>query len=655
MTTIPASDIVDVVPSVISAGGDALDVIGLILTTSTRIPIGTVPSFPDAEAVGTYFGSGSAEKSFADTYFAGFNNAAKRPGSILFAQYNESAVAAFLRGGDVSGLTLTQLQALTGNLSITVDGYARAATGVSLSAATSFSSAAGIIETALNAVAPTEASVTAAVGAKITGAISATTLTVSAVAGGVVRVGAVVTGSGVTAGTTITALGSGTGGTGTYTVSASQSVGSEALVCSDNVLTVSAVGSGTIAVGQSATGSGLTTAVVTALGTGTGTTGTYILNGSPQQFDSAAVTMKGTAVAVTYDSTSGGFVVTSGVLGAPESSIAFATSTLAAGVKMTEATGAVISQGADAAEPDTFMDGIIAVTTNWVTYATMFDPDGGSGNTIKLEFAAWKNTALGGDRFAYICWDTDASAATVTPDSGSMGIILGANNDSGTCLIWAPDDATGIELAAFICGAAASIDFEETNGRITFAFKSQDGIAASVTTATAAANLGGDPQGSSRGNGYNFYGAYGAANQNFIWFQRGFVTGDFLWLDAFIDQVQLNNSLQAALLNLENNARSIPYTAAGRATIEQALADPIAAGLNFGSFAPGEISNSQAAEVNQQAGASIASTIQTQGYYVQIGVATAVVRNERRSPPCKFWYLDRGSVQAITLNSIAVN
>ncbi|MDR3373159.1 MAG: DUF2793 domain-containing protein [Ancalomicrobiaceae bacterium] len=59
-----------------------------------------------------------------------------------------------------------------------------------------------------------------------TGAISGTTLTVSAVASGTLQVGQVLSGSGVTAGTTITALGTGTGGTGTYTVSASQTVAS---------------------------------------------------------------------------------------------------------------------------------------------------------------------------------------------------------------------------------------------------------------------------------------------------------------------------------------------------------------------------------------------------------------------------------------------
>lgn len=63
-------------------------------------------------------------------------------------------------------------------------------------------------------------------GATVTGSISGTTLTVSAVTSGKLEVGQGISGTGVTAGTTITGLGTGTGGTGTYTISASQTVAS---------------------------------------------------------------------------------------------------------------------------------------------------------------------------------------------------------------------------------------------------------------------------------------------------------------------------------------------------------------------------------------------------------------------------------------------
>lgn len=70
-------------------------------------------------------------------------------------------------------------------------------------------------------------------GGIFTGSISGTTLTISAVTDGVLRVGSAISGTGVTAGTTITALGTGTGGAGTYTVSASQTVASTTITSGD--------------------------------------------------------------------------------------------------------------------------------------------------------------------------------------------------------------------------------------------------------------------------------------------------------------------------------------------------------------------------------------------------------------------------------------
>lgn len=62
--------------------------------------------------------------------------------------------------------------------------------------------------------------------AEITASIATTTMTVTAVASGVIAVGDLVTGTGVSAGTTVVSFGSGSGGTGTYTVSISQTASS---------------------------------------------------------------------------------------------------------------------------------------------------------------------------------------------------------------------------------------------------------------------------------------------------------------------------------------------------------------------------------------------------------------------------------------------
>lgn len=128
-----------------------------------------------------------------------------------------------------------------------------------------------------------------------TGSISTTTLTVSAVASGSLAVGSLISGAGVTPGTYITALGTGKGNTGTYTINNSQTVSSEAMTAanaatpgfsatgsiSGTTLTVSAVASGSLQIGDLVSGAGVApNTVITALGTGVGGTGTYTVNNS---------------------------------------------------------------------------------------------------------------------------------------------------------------------------------------------------------------------------------------------------------------------------------------------------------------------------------------------------------------------------------------
>lgn len=126
--------------------------------------------------------------------------------------------------------------------------------------------------------------------AVFTGSISSTTLTVSSVSTGTIAVGQSVYGVGVTAETVITALGTGSGGAGTYTVDVSQTVSARSLnstatgakftaTISGTTMTVSAMTSGTIYLGQTIQGAGVTAGtVVTALGSGTGGTGTYTVS-----------------------------------------------------------------------------------------------------------------------------------------------------------------------------------------------------------------------------------------------------------------------------------------------------------------------------------------------------------------------------------------
>lgn len=655
--TIPVSQIVNTIPSVLSAGGAALDLVGIALTTNTRVPIGTIQSFASLDAVENYFGDASAEAAVAAVYFAGFTNCTKLPGALYFAQYPESAVSAYLRGGNVSVLTIPQLQAITGSMSITVDGATRNAASISLSAATSFTAAAALIQAALNTTEPVEASVTGSIAPgtfSATASISGPVMNVTQVASGSVVPGATVTGANILAGTTITSQLSGTpGGVGAYAISSPQNVPSESPVTGTyGTLTVTAVTSGTISPGQTLTGTGVTAGtLVTGYGTGSGLAGTYYV--SPTQTTaSGAISASATNLVVSFDSTSGGFVITSGIAGAP-STIAYPTGTIVAPLLLGQANGAILSQGANEAQPGPFMDSIVRITTNWATFFTMFDPDAGSGYAQKMLFSNWVNAQ--NNRYAYIAKDNDISPTLATPASTSFGYALRQNQNSGTAIIWEPAGPS-LYGAAFMSGFTASIDFDTPNGRATAAFKKQSGLIAGVTDGQVAINLAGNPQvAGDYGNGYNFIGAYATAAQNYIWLQRGTVSGEFLWWDSYVDQIWLNAQIQLVLATFLDEVNSIPYNQAGYTAVEEVCQGPMNQALYNGVARAGvTLSDNQIIAVNTTAGAKISDILQQRGWYVQVLDAEPIVRQGRSSPPFKIWYCDGESIQAFTVSTINV-
>lgn len=638
--SIPASQIVDIVPSVLSGGGSGLDLNGVLLTTNFRVPIGSALSFPSANAVSSFFGPASLEAALASNYFLSYTISTKKPGSMLFWQYNPAAVTAILLGASLSGLTLTQLQALSGTVIVTINGVQRTLTQ-NLGAATSFSNAAQLMNNALSLAGPQTAAFTASIGATCTATSSGTNITISSVTG-LISVGDRITGTGISGTVTIVSQTSGsTGGAGVYVTSASTTCTAASVTVTSNVLNVTAVASGAIVFGNQVAGTSVPSGdYVSGFLTGTGGVGTYTLTGGAQVVSES---MTSATPVITYDSISGGFNIITPTTGAA-STITFASGTIATPLGLTQATGAVLSQGADAATPAASMTALRNVTQNWASYTTAFDPDGGSGSTLKQAFAAWTNTQ--NNDLAYIAWDTDVAPTLSQRAASSFGWINeNVSDNSGTEVIWSPSQ--GPNLACFVMGYGASLDFTRTNGRTVAAFRQQAGLSPDVISGTIAQNL--------LANSYNFYGSYSTANQLFNWFQNGSISGQYDWLDSFFNQIWLTNQLQLALMQLLQAANSIPYNASGYALIRAACMDPINAALNYGAIRPGvPLSAEQAAIVNANAGVQIDNILFTQGWYLQVQPATAQVRVARTSPPCTLWYMDGGSVQQITLASIEV-
>lgn len=346
------------------------------------------------------------------------------------------------------------------------------------------------------------------------------------------------------------------------------------------------------------------------------------------------------APVVTYSSLTRAFQITSGTRG-EGSAVGYATAVgsgmdLAALLGLRQADGALQSDGMDARSPAQNMAAVLESTLNWVCFSTVWEPD----LATKLLLAAWNNS-LGKPRYVYVPWDTDVTAcqSLMASDFGSR---LGVAGYCGCSPVYG-----GADLAAFVLGVAACIDVDRTNGRLTFAYKAQDGQPVTVSDGSAAQAL--------LAKGYNFYGSYHTANDEFRFFQNGQITGSFAWLDTHINAVCIYNDLQLAILNLFASVNSLPYNEAGYDQVRAACKDPIVKYLNFGAIVPGvPLSHAQAAQVNREAGQNIAPTLERDGWYLQIKPATAQNRAARDTPPCSFWYMDGGSIQRLDMASTTI-
>lgn len=321
------------------------------------------------------------------------------------------------------------------------------------------------------------------------------------------------------------------------------------------------------------------------------------------------------------------FVITSPTSG-ESSKITFASST-ASGTDLSEMLGlasGTISQGADAQDIPTTMKKALDDNSNFFSFMPVFDE---SADEAKV-FAEWCNNQ--GTRFLYVC--VDKTNGGLTPNNSSCQARV-LSDYTGVCSVYNTK-----EVGAMTMGIAASINPDSLNGRKTWAFKQQNGLSATVSDETQAQTL--------LGNGYNFYGDYATASNQFKLYQNGQMSGDAKWLDTYYGQVFLRDGLQNAWINALMNANTVPYNESGYGVLRAAAMDIINTAVNAGFIRQGvSLSESQKATVLQEAGVDISTALQTQGWYLQILNPTTIVRQERGTPVVNFWYMDGGSVQKI--------
>ena len=333
---------------------------------------------------------------------------------------------------------------------------------------------------------------------------------------------------------------------------------------------------------------------------------------------------------VVYSSISKGYIVTNGSTGST-STISFATAgasgtDVSEMLGLTEAQGGVISTGHGSLTPAEAMASVIAQSKNWVSFTCV---DAMTADEIKA-FAAWTNSQ--GVAFLFSAW-----VATSAADAKSVRAAIKDYGYAGTSVIYGT-----AEYAVFIMAEAASIDWNRRQGVINFAFKSQVGLAAIVTDGVEAQDL--------ETAGVNYYGRWATRNPEFVFLYNGTVSGDYRWLDAWINAIWLRSAIQISCMDGLKMAGRVPYTDLGYTQISAWLQDPINTAIVNGVIDAGVVlSEKQKAELYLEAGIDITEQLFTEGYYFEVSDPGATVRAERGTPIINVWYTYGGSVNKLNI------
>lgn len=623
--SIPASQIVQVNPRLLTPGGTDLEFNGLLLSESSLIPSSQlVLPFPDPESVGDYFGLESEEYAAATVYFQGYNNSFKKPRALYIASRIATATNAWLRGGPWNGTLAALKNAGLGGLTLTINGEEVAAQNLSFATATSLSDVAQIIQTGLNS-----------------GAVPGTPERPAVLTGGEITFSSL---SAVTDGGFAIEVNGVEQKVDGLDLSAITSAAELATALSGKIPGVE-VSAGTNGIVLTTTETGASSAIGYATAPATGTDVSALLaltsaSGASSVNGADAVPPSGVSgITVAYSSLTKAWTITSPTSGsestityahAPETGVDFASL-----LNLTEQAGAVLSQGLDAMSHAANMEAILDLTENFVCFTTIKQPS----EADALALAQWASGK--GVAYLYIYWDNDIKLLQPN-NTATIAAALTAANVGATCGVW-----NSLAYAAMIMGTAASIDFDRRNGTITFAFKSQDGLAANVVKGVDATNL--------KAQNMNFMGDYATRNDQFIFMYPGSMFGTWTWIDTYLNAIWLNNALQVACMAGFEQTPRVPYNEDGYALIRAWMQDPVNRALYSGVIDTGvTLSESQKAELIREAGRDISSELFTDGCVIQVNDPAPAVRQKRESPEVSCYYTYGGSVHQLTIASTAV-
>jgi Protein of unknown function (DUF3383) len=439
----------------------------LFLAQSQHQPTGIILSFNSVTSVENYYGVTSEPAKLASEFFQGYTGSSA---CMLFTRLPVLSARAHLYGGNVSTLTLAQLQAVNGTLTVTSQGHIYSA-DINLSHAKSFKGAASILQAQLNHVLPPAAATTGSsikpVSVSFTGSVNNLLLNVTSVASGSIQVGSIISGAGIPANAQITSQVNGTpGGVGTYGLYVPEGhIASENLTDTYGVLTVGSVSSGSVAIGEHVVGKGvLADTAIEANLSGSGAGSTWLVNFA-QTEASEKITMTGALLSVTWSNVQGadeksGFfsIQQNGDFLYNSSSVSFAGGTAAAALGLTRNTGAFLTPEQIVPITDAalaaFMNNLIAANPDdpFSAFQTTWDPKDFTppGEAAGLE--AWAMST--DDQYTYL----QGYSATTPPIENSEETLAAPAAAIPEPSTWAMAllGFAGLGLAQYRLGASSS-------------------------------------------------------------------------------------------------------------------------------------------------------------------------------------------------------
>lgn len=337
-----------------------------------------------------------------------------------------------------------------------------------------------------------------------------------------------------------------------------------------------------------------------------------------------------TGVTVSWNPTSAQYTIKSATTGAG-SSVGYASGAIAIALKLTQAGGAKSSAGTDTMTLAQVMDRVVDTDQNWFGFASAQELT----DEQQLELAKWGAGQDAGNRYLFATSVSNGVESTLFDECtknnyGGVFIMHGEPKNAFSALAW-----------------AAGLDFSATNGRVSYKFRQFTGMSDQVDSLKVANAL--------EAAGVNYYGNYSSNKVLKNYAATGVITGQFKWLDTFLDQVWLKANLISAFANLFTNNQSYSFTEAGYTAVKAAAQDPLQQAINFGAIRKGvTLDQSQIQIINQQVGKDISGSLFSDGYYFHIPKQPGSNRIERTLKGAVLFWTDGQLIQSLNLQSTTV-